>query len=239
MRTMRGTSLLTVALVGVAFAAPASAATLADWQMNEAPGAHTMVDSSGHVNGSIGSAVTDRPQRSGCDRLSLGIRESHHAAAQAGAAGAGTQLVAEPGIGKLHGRDEVSNDAALRQHGAEGPGRIDRAGTSRSRTPAVISTASSGARSNGTLKRKAVESPAVLSDNSWHVVVCAGRRPKLTLKIDGTVVDTASGKHRDDLQHAADHDRRQAQLRPDHDHLRLLHRRYRLHQDHQLASWSE
>ena len=57
MRTMRGTSLLTVALVGVAFAAPASAATLADWQMNEAPGAHTMVDSSGHVNGSIGSAV--------------------------------------------------------------------------------------------------------------------------------------------------------------------------------------
>ena len=41
----------------VAFAAPASAATLADWQMNEGAGATVMVDSSGHVNGTIGSAV--------------------------------------------------------------------------------------------------------------------------------------------------------------------------------------
>ena len=39
------------------FAAPASAATLANWQMNEGPGATVMVDSSGHVNGTIGSAV--------------------------------------------------------------------------------------------------------------------------------------------------------------------------------------
>ncbi len=43
--------------LGAAVAAPASAATLADWEMNEGPGATVMVDSSGHVNGKIGSAV--------------------------------------------------------------------------------------------------------------------------------------------------------------------------------------
>ena len=38
--------------------ATASAATLAYWEMNQGPGAKVMVDSSGHVNGTIGSAVT-------------------------------------------------------------------------------------------------------------------------------------------------------------------------------------
>jgi hypothetical protein len=42
---------------GLVFAATASAATLADWEMNEASGAKVMVDSSGHVSGTIGSAV--------------------------------------------------------------------------------------------------------------------------------------------------------------------------------------
>ncbi len=52
-----GTSVMAVMAGGLMFAATASAATLADWEMNEASGAKVMVDSSGHVNGTIGSAV--------------------------------------------------------------------------------------------------------------------------------------------------------------------------------------
>jgi len=57
MRLRLGSSMTAAVAVVVAFAAPASAATLADWQMNEGAGATVMVDSSGHVNGTIGSAV--------------------------------------------------------------------------------------------------------------------------------------------------------------------------------------
>ena len=57
MRKRFGSSLTAAVVVGIAFAAPTSAATLANWQMNEGSGATVMVDSSGHVNGTIGSAV--------------------------------------------------------------------------------------------------------------------------------------------------------------------------------------
>jgi hypothetical protein len=57
MRKRFGSSLTAAFALAVAFAAPASAATLANWQMNEKAGASVMVDSSGHVNGTIGSDV--------------------------------------------------------------------------------------------------------------------------------------------------------------------------------------
>ena len=57
MRHRFGRTLAAMLAAGLVIAAPASAATLADWEMNEGPGAQTMVDSSGHVNGVIGSAV--------------------------------------------------------------------------------------------------------------------------------------------------------------------------------------
>jgi len=57
MRHVLGKSLAAAVILTLAVAAPASAATLADWEMNEPSGATTMIDSSGHVNGTIGSAV--------------------------------------------------------------------------------------------------------------------------------------------------------------------------------------
>ena len=58
MRKSFGAPLAAVLVVGVAFVAPASAATLADWEMNEGPGAHTMIDSGpNHYNGTIGSGL--------------------------------------------------------------------------------------------------------------------------------------------------------------------------------------
>ena len=42
-----GTSVMAAMVGGLVFAATASAATLADWEMNQASGAKVMVDSSG------------------------------------------------------------------------------------------------------------------------------------------------------------------------------------------------
>jgi hypothetical protein len=50
-----------------------------------------------------------------------------------------------------------------------------------------------GTNSSGTFLRKAVESPAVLSNGAWHVAVCTRTATRLTLTIDGSVVDTAKG----------------------------------------------
>jgi Concanavalin A-like lectin/glucanases superfamily len=50
-----------------------------------------------------------------------------------------------------------------------------------------------GTNSSGQFLRKAVESPAVLSNGQWHVAVCARTATGLTLSIDGSVVATAKG----------------------------------------------
>jgi len=46
---------------------------------------------------------------------------------------------------------------------------------------------------SGKLVRKAVTSPAVLSDGAFHVATCTRTANALTLTIDGSVVDTAHG----------------------------------------------
>ncbi|MGH3374318.1 MAG: hypothetical protein ACRDP6_06235, partial [Actinoallomurus sp.] len=57
MRKRFGSSMTAAVAAVVAFATPASAATLANWQMNEGARASVMVDKAGHVNGTIGSAI--------------------------------------------------------------------------------------------------------------------------------------------------------------------------------------
>ena len=55
-----GVSVLVLGISGVAFVGSASAATVGDWEMNEAPGAHTMIDSGpNHLDGTIGSALCE------------------------------------------------------------------------------------------------------------------------------------------------------------------------------------
>ena len=75
MRLRLGSSMTAAVAVVVAFAAPASAATLADWQMNEGAGATVMVDSSGHVNGTIGSDVVTGFKFQRGHRVPLALRE--------------------------------------------------------------------------------------------------------------------------------------------------------------------
>lgn len=193
MRTMCGTALLTVALVGVAFAAPASAATLADWQMNEAPGAHTMVDSSGHVNGSIGSAVQTGLSVQGAVAYHWAFASPTMPPAKPERLVQANSSSLNPGSGnytvtmRYRTRQHFGNMVQKGQAGSTG-------GYFKIENPGGHINCVFRGKVNGALKRKAVESPAVLSNNSWHLVVCGRIGFKLTLKIDGSVVDTASGK---------------------------------------------
>ena len=189
-----GMVLLVTGVVCVGFVAPASAATVADWQMNEAPGAQRMVDSSAnHLDGAIGAAVTTGVSVNG-------------AVAYRWAFVSPTAPPIKPA--RLV---QVPNDPKLN------PGSADYAVTVRYRTTQhfgnMVQKGQAGSAGgywklenpdgqikctfrglvNGTLKRKAVQSPTVLSDNNWHVVTCARNGNQVSLTVDGDVVATTSG----------------------------------------------
>ncbi|HYX86613.1 MAG TPA: LamG-like jellyroll fold domain-containing protein [Gaiellales bacterium] len=186
-------SLAAAAAVGLAFAAPASAATIVDWEMNEGPGATVMVDSAGNVNGSIGSAVqtgykvgsvvayhwvfaspTKPPPKP--ERLVQAKSDSLNP-------GSGTYVVTF----RYRTTKHFGNIVQKGQAGSSG-------GYWKIENPnGQINCVFRGKDSSGTFHRKAVESPDVLSDGSWHVVRCERTSTGLSLSIDGSVVATAKG----------------------------------------------
>ena len=123
MRLRLGSSMTAAVAVVVAFAAPASAATLADWQMNEGAGATVMVDSSGHVNGTIGSAVQTGFKFNGATGYHWVFASPTAPPANPSASSRRTARP-EPELRELHGHDPLQDDEALRQHRPEGPGRV-------------------------------------------------------------------------------------------------------------------
>ena len=194
MRGWLGVPVLVLGVVGVAFVAPASAAVVADWEMNEAPGAQTMVDSGpNHLDGVIGSGVTTGASANGA----VGYRWAF------------VSPTAPPT--KPERLVQVANDPKLN------PGAGDYAVTVRYRTTQhfgnMVQKGQAGSTTgywklenpdgqikctfrglvNGTLRRKAVQSPTVLSDNTWHIVTCARSGNNISLTVDGDVVATASG----------------------------------------------
>ena len=189
-----GMVLLVTGVVCVGFVAPASAATVADWQMNEAPGAQRMVDSSAnHLDGAIGAAVTTGVSVNGAVAYRWAFVSP-----------------TAPPI-KPERLVQVPNDPKLN------PGSADYAVTVRYRTTQhfgnMVQKGQAGSAGgywklenpdgqikctfrglvNGTLKRKAVQSPTVLSDNNWHVVTCARNGNQVSLTVDGDVVATTTG----------------------------------------------
>ena len=180
-------------VVVVGFAAPASAATLADWEMNEAPGAHTMIDSSGHANGVIGSALTTGVN-------GLGATGYHWAFLSPTAPPANPERLVQVNSSSLN-PNSGNYTVELRYRTTQHFGNIVQKGQAGSsggywkiENPNGRINCVFRGKVNGVLKRKAVESPSVLSDNTWHIATCARTSTKLTLSIDGHVVDTASGK---------------------------------------------
>jgi len=176
----------------LAVAAPASAATLADWEMNEPSGATTMIDSSGHVNGTIGSAV-----RTGVSVMGATVYRWPFASptapppkperiVQANSSslnpGSGTYTVSL----RYRTTQHFGNIVQKGQAGSAG-------GYFKVENPhGQINCVFRGVVS-GKLVRKAVTSPAVLSDGAFHVATCTRTANALTLTIDGSVVDTAHG----------------------------------------------
>ena len=193
MRKRFGSSLTAAVAVGIAFAAPASAATLANWQMNEGSGASVMVDSSGHVNGTIGSAVVTGFRFGGATAY-------HWAFTSPTAPPAKPERIVQASSSTLN-PNSGNYTVELRYRTTKHFGNIVQKGQAGSsggyfkieNPNGNLTCVFRGTSSSGKFLRKQVVSPAVLSDGAWHVARCARTATALTLTIDGSVVATAHG----------------------------------------------
>jgi len=188
-----GKSLAAAVVMTLAIAAPASAATLADWEMNEGSGATTMIDSSGHVNGTIGSAVQTGVSISGAIAYQWPFASPTAPPAKPERIVQANSNSLNPGSGaytvslRYRTTQNFGNIVQKGQAGASG-------GYFKIENPnGRINCVFRGRNSSGTLVRKAVQSPAVTSDGAWHVATCTRTSTGLTLTIDGAVVGTARG----------------------------------------------
>lgn len=193
MRKMWGSSLAIALVVGLAVAAPASAATIVDWEMNEAPGATVMVDSAGNVDGKIGSAVQTGVSAKGATAYRWAFTSPTAPPPKPERLVQAKSSLLNPGSGnytvelRYRTTKHFGNIVQKGQAGSAG-------GYFKLENPGGhLNCVFRGLNSSGTLVRKAVESPAVLSDGNWHIAICARTAKALTLTIDGTVVGTAKG----------------------------------------------
>jgi hypothetical protein len=193
MRRRFGTSVMAVLVLGLTCAATASAATLADWEMNQAPGAKVMVDSSGHVNGTIGSAVRTGVKIMGATAYAWPFASPTKPPAKPQRLVQAQSSTLNPGAGdytvtlRYRTTEHFGNIVQKGQAGsAGGYFKIENPG-------GHLNCVFRGTNSSGQFLRKDVESPAVLSNGKWHVAVCARTAKGLTLSIDGSVVATAKG----------------------------------------------
>ena len=192
MRHGLGKSLAAAVVMTLAVAAPASAATLADWEMNEPSGATTMIDSSGHVNGTIGSAV-----RTGVSVMGATVYRWPFASPTAPPPK--PERIVQANSNSLN-PGSGTYTVSLRYRTTQHFGNIVQKGQAGSaggyfkveNPHGQINCVFRGVVS-GKLVRKAVTSPAVLSDGAFHVATCTRTANALTLTIDGSVVDTAHG----------------------------------------------
>jgi len=193
MRKRFGSSLTAAVVVGIAFAAPASAATLANWQMNEGSGATVMVDSSGHVNGTIGSAVQTNFKFGGATAY-------HWVFTSPTAPPAKPERIVQANSSTLN-PNSGNYTVELRYRTTKHFGNIVQKGQAGSsggyfkieNPNGNLTCVFRGTSSSGSFLRRQVVSPGVLSDGQWHVARCARTATALTLTIDGSVVATAHG----------------------------------------------
>ena len=193
MRKRFGSSLTAAVAVAIAFAAPASAATLANWQMNEGSNATVMVDSSGHVNGTIGSAVQTNFKFDGATGY-------HWVFTSPTAPPAKPERIVQANSSTLN-PNSGNYTVVLRYRTTKHFGNIVQKGQAGSsggyfkieNPNGRLTCVFRGTNSSGNFQRKQVVSPGVLSDGQWHVARCARTASALTLTIDGSVVATANG----------------------------------------------
>src|SRR5437588_10888855 len=165
------TSVVAAVTVAAVVAAPASAATLADWEMNEGPGATVMVDSSGHVNGSIGSAVETGVQVMGATAYRWPFTSPTAPPAKPERIVQASSSTLNPGSGtfsvtiRYRTTKHFGNIVQKGQAGSTG-------GYFKLENPSgQLNCVFRGVSSSGSFLRKAVES-GVISNGQWHTVVC-------------------------------------------------------------------
>jgi Laminin G domain len=192
MRLRLGSSMTAAVAVVAAFAAPASAATLADWQMNEGAGATVMVDSSGHVNGTIGSDVVTGFKFNGATGYHWPFVSPTAPPAHPGRIVQASSSSLNPNSGnytvtiRYRTTKHFGNIVQKGQAGSSG-------GYFKLENPnGQLTCVFRGTSSSGSFLRKQVVS-GVLSDGQWHTVRCARTANALTLTVDGSVVATAHG----------------------------------------------
>ena len=198
-RNLFGLAIFTTASIGLAAigAAPAAAvvsSTSALWEMNEGPGATTMVDSSGNGNdGAIGSAV----RTSVWYRGAQGYRWAFASPTKPPAKPERLILVRNndlnPGSAdyavelRYRTNQPFGNIIQKGQGGAKG-------GYFKLENPkGRIKCVFRGVDGSGDWARKQVQSPTALNDNQWHTVRCERQGTKLRLYVDGSLVKTANG----------------------------------------------
>jgi len=198
-RNLFGLAIFTTASIGLAAigAAPAAAvvsSTSALWEMNDEPGATTMVDSSGYgVDGSIGVAVQTGVSFDG----SQGYRWAFASPTKPPAKPERIILVwnddLNPGSAdyaveiRYRTKQPFGNIVQKGQGGATG-------GYFKLENPkGMPQCVFRGVDASGNWKRKLVQSPTPLNDNAWHTVRCEREGKQLRLYIDGSLVKTANG----------------------------------------------
>lgn len=179
-----GIWLTAVGLVAVGVPASAGAATmttLARWSMNESPGSHTLVDSSGHgMNGTIGSEVV--------------LNGAVH-----------TFRFLKPNTPPAHPQHiDVVNDSRLN------PGTREYSITIRARWTSalgnIVQKGQAGATGGyfklqatnglvqclfrGSLGSGGVGSKRALNDGRWHVITCTRTATAVSMTVDGVVTMT-------------------------------------------------
>ena len=193
MRKRLGTTAMILLAGSALAAAPASAATLADWEMNEGPGASVMQDSSGNgVNGQIGTSIV-----TGFNVL--GATAYHWPFKSPTQPPADPQRLVQVNASSLNpgtGTYSVTLRYRTNQHfgniiqkGQAGSGAYFKIENPNGQLNCVFR----GKTSSGSLVRKAVQDPTATSDNKWHIATCTRSSTGLTLTMDGKVVATAKG----------------------------------------------
>jgi hypothetical protein len=186
-----------IGLVSAMACDPASAAAtvrVADWQMNEAAGAGTMVDSSGNgINGSIGSAIQTGYTYAGATGYHWGSTNPNGYPAKP------ERLVTVPNDRLNPGNRDYA--VTVRFRTTHSYGNMIQKG--QSATPGgyfkweipsgrlMCLYRSRDSRGN-LLGQKAVTAPVPLNDGAWHTVRCEKTVDRVTMTIDGTTVVRSS-----------------------------------------------
>jgi hypothetical protein len=189
-----GAALLIAALLVVNSAGPAAASSehlVAAWEMNEAPGSHTMRDSSGHgLNGTIGAEVQTGISQSGAtgyrfSRLDPDTPPPHplHLATVPGTDALNPGTSAYAITMRLRTTYQFGNIVQKGQATVSG-------GNFKIQIPSgIVQCWFRG--SSGSLMAIA---PRKINDGNWHLVRCVRDDDGVQLFIDGSPVATRSGR---------------------------------------------